>query len=105
MSFEPVAYTGEDGDKWEILVRKGGKNVLLDWTKDDHKMFSGLLGEVSNQFEAEKPMNQICQNCGLKILHKAVQEWDVDHRYLGGLGTMCQECVKQGDISSSLFPF
>jgi len=123
MSFDPVAYTGEDGDEYKILVRRkirpGDKadkepglfgNVELNWTKDDHKMFSGLFDEVGtqlyNRFVSKIPtMSKICQNCGLKIMHKAVQEWEIDHRYLGGLGEMCQECVKEGDIDKSLFPF
>lgn len=117
MSFDP-AYTGEDGDEYKIFVRRkirpGDKadkepglfgTVEINWTKDDHKMFSGLLDEVGRQFEAKAPMSKICQNCGLKIMHKAVQEWEIDHHYLGGLGEMCQECVKQGAIDSSTFPF
>jgi len=120
MSFDPVAYTGEDGDEYKIFVRKGGKysekNVLIDWTKDDHKMFSGVFNEVDKQLEAAPiakkettfpvpGVSKVCQNCGLKIVHKAVQEWEIDHDYLGGLGEMCQACVKEGYIDKSLFPF
>ena len=113
MSFDPIADTGEDGNEYRIFVRRkikpGDKadkepglfgNVELNWTKDDHEMFSGLFKEIGKQFEAKEPdMYKICQNCGLEILHKAVREWEIDHRYLGGLGEMCQECVKHGDIS------
>lgn len=108
MSFDPVAYTGEDGDKWEIFVRKGGKNVLLDWTEKNHSSFSGLLGFMNTQLKEDKTgemYQYVCQNCGKDIVHKAVREWEIGHRYLGGVDEFCRDCVKQGTISSSMFPF
>ena len=133
MSFDPIAYTGEDGSEYKIHVIKRRKTVLIDWTKDDHEMFSGLFKEIGRQmkirdiemmsdrgippaehlknklvYQKDLDMPSICQNCGLEIMHKAYREWgDTDRGapYLGGLGEMCKECVKPGDIDSSKFPF
>ena len=121
MSFDPVAYTGEDGDEYKIFVRRkirpGDKadkepglfgNVEIDWTEKNHSSFSGLLGFMNTQLEEDKTgemYQYVCQNCGKDIVHKAVREWEIGHRYLGGIGEFCQDCVKQGTISSSMFPF
>ena len=134
MSFDPIANTGKDGDEYKIHIVKRRKVVLIDWTKDDHEMFSGLFKEIGRQMKVSDiemlsdrglppaehlknklvyqkkldGMSKICQNCGLEIMHKAYREWgdaDGGARYLGGLGEMCKECVKQGDIDSSRFPF
>lgn len=134
MSFDPIANTGKDGDEYKIHIVKRKKVVLIDWTKDDHEMFSGLFKEIGRQMKVSDiemlsdrglppaehlknklvyqkkldGMSKICQNCGLEIMHKAYREWgdaDGGARYLGGLGEMCKECVKQGDIDSSRFPF
>jgi len=99
--------TKEEIDEWNPPIKRKGAKL-----KDTEEKMSNQWDKKEKKFDRkakdksfEVQMGKICNNCGLKIVHKAVQEWEVDHEYLGGTGTWCQKCVKEGSISSSLFPF